>query len=380
MLNIDKMIKVLEVKTKKQIKQFVDFPIKLYKDCPYFVPPLYGDEMAMFKKNYHYYEQTESIFFNAYDENDKMVGRIQAILQKASNEKWNQKRVRFTRFDSIDDQEVANALFKAVEDWAKSKQMEEVVGPLGFSDLEREGLLIEGFNEMSTFEEQYNYDYYQKLIEHNGYQKEIDWVERQLRAPKEKDERYERISQMMIKKYNLHYGEAKDVNEFLKKYASGFFDILDITYDKLYGTVPLTESMKKNLISSFKLIVKVENVEVIVDENERIVAFALGFPSLSNALSGTNGKLTPKTLLKLLKAINKPKSIDLGLIGVLPEYANKGISSAFIAAIMDWLCSGKYEYAETNLNLEDNISVQNQWKAFDSRLHKRRRSFIKKIN
>ena len=380
MLNIDKMIKVLEVKTKKQIKQFVDFPIKLYKDCPYFVPPLYGDEMAMFKKNYHYYEQTESIFFNAYDENDKMVGRIQAILQKASNEKWNQKRVRFTRFDSIDDQEVANALFKAVEDWAKSKQMEEVVGPLGFSDLEREGLLIEGFNEMSTFEEQYNYDYYQKLIEHNGYQKEIDWVERQLRAPKEKDERYERISQMMIKKYNLHYGEAKDVNEFLKKYASGFFDILDITYDKLYGTVPFTESMKKNLISSFKLIVKVENVKVIVDENERIVAFALGFPSLSNALSGTNGKLTPKTLLKLLKAINKPKSIDLGLIGVLPEYANKGISSAFIATIMDWLCSGKYEYAETNLNLEDNISVQNQWKAFDSRLHKRRRSFIKKIN
>ena len=380
MQNIDKMIKVLEVKSKKQIKQFVDFPIKLYKDCPYFVPPLYGDEMAMFKKNYHYYEQTESIFFNAYDENDKMVGRIQAILQKASNEKWNQKRVRFTRFDSIDDQEVANALFKAVEDWAKSKQMEEVVGPLGFSDLEREGLLIEGFNEMSTFEEQYNYDYYQKLIEHNGYQKEIDWVERQLRAPKEKDERYERISQMMIKKYNLHYGEAKDVNEFLKKYASGFFDILDITYDKLYGTVPFTESMKKNLISSFKLIVKVENVKVIVDENERIVAFALGFPSLSNALVGTNGKLTPKTLLKLLKAINKPKSIDLGLIGVLPEYANKGISSAFIATIMDWLCSGKYEYAETNLNLEDNISVQNQWKAFDSRLHKRRRSFIKKIN
>lgn len=380
MQNTDKMIKVLEVKTKKQIKQFVDFPIKLYKDCPYFVPPLYGDEMAMFKKNYHYYEQAESIFFNAYDENDKMVGRIQAILQKASNEKWNQKRVRFTRFDSIDDQEVANALFKAVEDWAKSKQMEEVVGPLGFSDLEREGLLIEGFNEMSTFEEQYNYDYYQKLIEHNGYQKEIDWVERQLRAPKEKDERYEKISQMMIKKYNLHYGEAKDVNEFLKKYASGFFDILDITYDKLYGTVPFTESMKKNLISSFKLIVKVENVEVIVDENERIVAFALGFPSLSNALSGTNGKLTPKTLLKLLKAINKPKSIDLGLIGVLPEYANKGISSAFIAVIMDWLCSGKYEYAETNLNLEDNISVQNQWKAFDSRLHKRRRSFIKKIN
>lgn len=373
------MVKVVEVKTQKQRKQFVEFPIKLYKGCPYFVPPLYGDEMAMFKKNYHYYEQCESIFFNAYDENNKMVGRIQGILQKASNAKWNQNRVRFTRFDSIDSEEVANALFKAIEEWAKLKQMEEVVGPLGFSDLEREGLLIEGFDELSTFEEQYNYDYYQRLIENNGYVKEIDWVERQLRTPNEKAERYQRISEMMLKKYNLHYGKAKNVNEFLKKYADGFFEILDITYDKLYGTVPFTESMKKNLINSFKLIVKVDNVSVILDENERIVAFALGFPSLSKALVGTNGKLTPRTLIKLLKAINHPKTVDLGLIGVLPEYANKGISSAFIATIIEWLSSGKYEYAETNLNLEDNVSVQNQWKAFDTRLHKRRRSFIKKI-
>ena len=373
------MFIVKEVTTKKQQRQFVDFPIKLYKGCPYFVPPLYGDEMAMFKKDYHYYDQAESVFFNAYDENNKMVGRIQGILQNASNEKWNQKRVRFTRFDSIDNQEVANLLFQAVEKWAKNKGMEEVVGPLGFSDLEREGLLIEGFDEVSTFEEQYNYSYYPKLIENLGYEKEIDWVERQLKAPKEIDPRYKRISELMMKKYKLHFGKAKNINEFLKKYGDGFFEILDKTYDKIYGTVPFTEKMKKNLINSFKLIVSVNNVAVIVDENEKIVCFGLCFPSLSEALVGTSGKLTPITLVKLLKAIKKPKSIDLGLIGVLPEYAMKGISSAFIGSLVEMLSSGEFTHAETNLNLEDNSNIQNQWKVFDARIHKRRRAYVKKI-
>lgn len=374
------MITIKEVKTKKEQKQFIEFPLKLYKGCPYFVPPLYSDEKAMFKKNYHYYEQSESIFFNAYDENNKMVGRIQGIIQKASNEKWNQKRIRFTRFDSIDNQEVANTLFNALEQWGKSKGMEDIVGPLGFSDLEREGLLIEGFDEISTFEEQYNYEYYAKLIENNNFVKEIDWVERQLKKPEVVDERYERISKLMMKKYKLHFGVVKNMNEFLTKYADGFFDILDVTYDKIYGTVPFTKSMKENLIKSFKLIVSVDNVAVILDENEKIVAFALTFPSLSNALVGTKGKLTPRTLIRLLKAIKKPKSIDLGLIGVLPEYEMRGISSAFIGTIMEWLASGKYTHAETNLNLEDNVHILNQWKAFDARLHKRRRAYIKKIN
>lgn len=374
------MVIIEEVKTKKQQKEFIEFPIKLYKNCPYFVPPLYADEKALFKKNYHYYEQAKAIYFNAYNEKLEMVGRISGILQHASNNKWNQKRIRFTRFDCIDSQEVANALFDALEKWAKTLGMEEIVGPLGFSDLEREGLLIEGFDELSTFEEQYNYPYYQKLIENIGYVKEIDWVERQLKAPAEVDERYQRISNLMMKKYKLHFGTAKNTKQFLKKYADGFFEILDKTYDNIYGTVPFTEKMKKNLIKSFKLIVSVENVAVILDENEKIVSFALCFPSLSKALVGTNGKLTFKTLRKLLKCIKKPESLDLGLIGVLPEYEMRGISSAFIGTIMELLVSGKYTHAETNLNLEDNIHIQNQWKAFDARLHKRRRSYVKKIN
>ena len=251
------MIEIRKVATKKEQKQFINFPLNLYKDCPYFVPPLYGDEKAMFKDDYHYYEQSEAIYFNAYKEG-KMVGRIQGILQKASNEKWNQKRVRFTRFDAINDQEVANALFDAVFSWAKEKQMDEVVGPLGFSDLEREGLLIEGFDELSTFEEQYNYEYYKQLIENYGFEKEVDWVERQLKAPVEPETRLSRISSLMMKKYKLRFSDAKNARQFVKKYADGLFEILDKTYDKIYGTVPITEKMRKNLIKSFKLIINVK--------------------------------------------------------------------------------------------------------------------------
>ena len=372
------MVELREVKTKKDIKDFIEFPLKLYKKCPYFVPPLYSDEKEMFKKDYFYYDQCKAIYYNAYKDG-KMVGRIQGILQMAANEKWGQKRVRFSRFDSIDDEEVAFALFDKVTEWAKSFGMTEVVGPLGFSDLEREGLLIEGFDELSTFEEQYNYPYYQKLIENYGFTKEVDWVERQLRAPKEKDDRLERLSSLMMKRYNLHFGEAKNTNDFLDKYGDMFFEILDETYDKIYGTVPFTNSMKKKIMDGIRLIIDLRYVAVILDENEKVVCFGICFPSIAKAVQKSGGRLTIPAIFRLLRAIKHPKVIALGLIGVLPEYAMKGISSALIAKVMEMLSNGEVEYAETNLNLEDNLNIQNQWKAFDNRLHKRRRCFVKKI-
>lgn len=373
------MIEIKEVKTKKQIKEFINFPLNLYKKNPYFVPPLYGDEKALFKSNYYYYDTSEAVYYNAYQDG-KIVGRISGILQKSSNEKWNQKRVRFTRFDAIDNQEVANALLGAVENWTKEKKMDEVVGPLGFSDLEREGLLIEGFDYLSTFEEQYNYPYYQTLIENYNYTKEVDWLEHQLRAPKVPNERLKKLSDLMLKRYNLHYSKVKSISEFVDKYGDAFFNILDVTYDKIYGTVPLTDAMKKNLIGSFKLIVRPEHVTLILDENERVVAFGLVFPSIGSAFQKSGGRLTLPTIFKVLKAVKHSKSIDLGLIGVLPEYEMKGVSSSLIACIVDMLSTGKYEYAETNLNLENNYHILNNWKNFDCLQHKRRRLYIKKIN
>lgn len=372
------MVEVREVKTKKEQKDFLNFPLNLYEGNPYFVPPLYGDEKKIFKKDYLYLDQAEAVYFNAYKD-DKIVGRISGIIQRVANEKNNQKRVRFTRFDSIDDQEVANALFSKVEKWAKEKGMDTIVGPLGFSDLEREGLLVEGFDQLSTFEEQYNYDYYPKLVENYGFTKEVDWIENKLYAPDVKDDRLERLSSLMMRRYKLKFGEAKSVNDFLEKYADKFFDIIDETYVDIYGSVPLTPATRKLMISNFKLIVNLKNVAVIVDENDKVVCFGICFPSLAKALQKSKGHLTPFALIRLLKAIKKPKVLDLGLIGVLPEYRMKGIGSAILAQVMKMLTEDGIEYCETNLNLETNDAIINQWKSFKTVQHKRRRCYVKTI-
>ncbi len=263
------MVVIQEVKTRKQKKQFLNFGLNLYKDNPYFIPPLYGNEKKLFGNNHDYCDQAESVFYLAYRDG-KVVGRISGILQKASNEKWKQQRVRFTRFDCIDDQEVANALFDAVEQWAKEKGMKEIVGPLGYSDMEREGLLIEGFDQLNTFEEQYNYEYYQKLIENYGFQKDVDWLECRITAPNDEYlEKVKRVSQKSMERFGLHFGEAKNTKDFLKKYANDFFHIIDETYAHIYGSVPFTEKMKKSIMKDFGLVINLNYVAVILDKNEK---------------------------------------------------------------------------------------------------------------
>ena len=372
------MIEIKEALTKKQQKEFLDFPLKMYRANPYFVPPLYGDEKKIFRSDYVYYDTCEAVYYNAYKDG-KIAGRISGILQKVSNEKRNEKRIRFTRFDSINDFEVAKALFDAVEKWAVSKGMDTVCGPLGFSDLEREGLLIEGFDQLSTFEEQYNADYYQNLIEKCGYAKEVDWFESKIYLPDEPDDTLEKMSEFILQRYELHIGKAKNINEFIELYADPFFDLLDTAYKDIYGTVPFTDGMKKMMISNFKLILDLKHVAVILDKNDRLVCLGLCFPSLAKAVQKSSGHLTPAAIIRLLKAINKPKILDLGLIAVAPEYMNKGVNTVISAGLMRMLKEDGVEYAETNLNLENNYSIQNQWKRFKSVRHKKRRSYVKKL-
>ena len=202
------MIVVKEVKTKKQIKEFCDLPNKMYKGNPYYIPPLYMDERALFSKKNIYNKTCDQVFFLAYID-DKVVGRIQGIIQKDYNRTHNENRVRFTRFDSIDDVEVSNKLFDAVSKWAKEKGMDTFCGPLGYSDLEREGLLIEGFEELNTFEEQYNYPYYQNLIESYGFIKEVDWVESYLTLDKTKVDKIYSVSKKVMERFDLHYVEKE---------------------------------------------------------------------------------------------------------------------------------------------------------------------------
>ncbi|MGM9666030.1 MAG: hypothetical protein ACI3XX_05785 [Eubacteriales bacterium] len=372
------MIEIQTVRTKKQQKEFLEFPLKMYRNNPFFVPPLYGDEKKIFRPDFVYNDTCKSEYFLAVKDG-VTVGRISAIIQNASNEKTGEKRVRFTRFDSIDDKEVAKALFDAVEDFARSNGMDTVCGPLGYSDLEREGLLIEGFDELSTFEEQYNAEYYGALVEECGYSKEVDWVESKIYAPDEGVEAMEKTAQFVMKRYNLHIGEAKSVSDFLKKYADGFFELLDIAYDGLYGTVPFTDGMKKMMMDNFRLIIDLKHVVVVLNEENKIVCLGICFPSLAKALQKSQGRLTLPALFRVLKAIKHPEIIDLGLIAVHPDYLNKGVNAIVAAGLMKMLTEDGVKYAETNLNLENNYAIRNQWKHFKSVQHKRRRSYVKKL-
>lgn len=372
------MIKIEKVLTKKQQKEFIKFPLKLYKGNPNFTPPLFMDERKLFKKNFVYNDICEAVYYNAYKDG-VMAGRISGIVQKASNLKTGKKQVRFTRFDVVNDEEVAKALFKAVEDWALEQGMDEVVGPLGFSDLEREGLLIDGFDTPATFEESYNHPYYQTFIENMGYQKEVDWTGSHIRVPEDYDGEVDKLADYVMRRYHLHLGTARNASDFINKYGDGIFELLDKSYDLLYGTVPFTEGMKKMMIDNFKLVVDVRNVAVVLDENDKMICFGVAFPAIGDAVRRSGGRLTPLTLIKLLKAIKRPQVIDLGLIGVDPEWLNRGVSIVVSSGLMQMLQRPGVLYADTNLNLEENYAIQNQWKRFDEKKVKRYRCFGKKI-
>lgn len=373
------MITVEEVLTAKQRKQFIDFPIKLYKGNKYYVPMLRSGEKLIFKADYPYNKVCDVVFYNAYKDG-KIVGRIQGIIQRMANEKWGQKRIRFTRFDTIDDQEVANALFDAVIKWGKAKCMEEFVGPLGYSDLEREGLLIEGFDQPQTFEEQYNYNYYPTLIENYGFVKDVDWIENKLYLPKEKNVKMEIVSKQLMEKFGLKMVRAKNTKEFIKVYSKPVFAMLEKTYSRLYGTMPLTDEIIDMLLNDFKTIVRVKDLPQIVDKDGNVVAFAMMFPSISDAVRKSKGRITLPFIIRFLKAKKHPKVIDLGLIGVAPEYESKGVAIAMISDLLNYMEEEKLEHLETNLMLEDNAHVHNILKHFERVQNKRRRCYKFDIN
>lgn len=372
------MINIREVKTSGDIKEFIEFPLRLYKDCSFFVPPLYSDEKKLLKSGGKTAD-ADAVFFLA-EKDGKTVGRIQGILQKEYNRSHNVKQIRFTRFDSIDDIEVARALFSALEKWGAELGMTAVCGPLGYTDLDREGLLVEGFEENSTFEEQYNYEYYPYFIEALGYKKDVDWLEYSLTMPEKRNEMLSRVAKRALELNKLHIADTNmSKRAYIEKYRDGFFDCLFECYKNLYGTVDIPKAAQDELISQFMLIVNKEFLIIICDENDRVVGFGLCFPSIGDAVKKSGGRLTPTTLVRLIKMVNNPRVIDLGLVAVRPEYQNAGINAVLINGILDMLESGKIDSCETNLNLETNTAVQAQWKYFNARQHKRRRAYIKMI-
>ncbi len=374
------MIEIVEVKTKKQQKQFVLYQLELYKDNPYFVPPIIADEMTIFDKNKNAnYEDCETIYFLAYKEG-KIVGRIAGILQKASNAKMDQKNVRFSRVDFINNIEVARALFNAVENWAKSLGMNAVHGPLGFNDLEREGLLIEGFDEMSCFEENYNYAYYKDIIEQLGYEKDVDWLEYLFPIADKVDERAARLSVLLKKKYNLRTVDIKSTRKILKRYKDQIFALINECYAPLYGVVPITKRLEEQLLSQFKLIINYRFISLVVDSEDNLIGLGLVVPSIAKAIKAMKGRLLSPKIFMLLKAIRKPDLVDTAFIAVTEKYRNKGITAFIFNEIWSNMIKLNIRQAESLLQLESNITIRNQFTSFNGRQHKRRRCFIKKLS
>lgn len=373
------MVEIREVKTKKDIKTFISFPNKLYKGNKNFVPFLNIDEKNKFnpKKNESYDECDVKCFLAYRDGN--VVGRIAGIIQKTYNKKMDEKRVRFSRFDSINDEEVSSALFSTVEKWAKKKGMNIIHGPMGYNDLDREGLLIEGFDQLSTFEEQYNYDYYPTLIEKYGFKKEVDWVEYRLFCPKEPDPRVERLADVVSKRYGLTLEQPKNPKKYINENKQGLFKILDDAYSPLYGVVPFSDKVKDAIISQFALVLNKDFFVTVKNKEGQMIAFGLALPSLSESVNKSAGKLFPFGIFRMLKQIKRPKAVDLALIGIEPEYQNKGVNTMILSVLIRGMIEKKIEYAETNLMLEDNNRIQSQWNMFDYIQHKRRRSYVKKI-
>ena len=372
------MPEVREVTTEKDKREYLELPNRLYKDCSYYVPPFYADEKKIFANKRAKDGSAESVFFIAY-ENGQAVGRIQGICHHLSNEKRSEKRVRFTRFDCINSKEVAALLFKSLEAWAASLGMDTVCGPLGYSDLEREGLLIEGFDQLSTYEEQYNYEYYSELLEANGYVKEKDWLEYRLSIPEKKDEELERITDFLLRRYGLKYLNERNLKKMCKLYYDQFHDVLEKGYSSLYGTVPFTEDMKKELLKTLVAVLDKRFVKVVLDKDGELVYFAIALPSLSKALLHSGGHMSIPVLFRLLKAKRHPEIIDLGLVSVSEKYKGKGIGSLLVRDLTELMRSENVPYAETNLCLEDNYAILNLWQQFDSVQHKRRRAYAKKI-
>lgn len=373
------MLEIIEVKTRKQRKEFVEYPLRLYKGNPYFVPPLYGDEMSMFTDKNVYSKTCDSVYYLA-QRDGKTVGRIQGIVQKQYNEINGTKQVRFSRFDCENNEETAKALFDTVETWGRAQGMDTMIGPSGFSDQEREGLLIEGFDYLSTFEEQYNYEYYANLIESCGYVKSVDWLERRLFKTPQQDERLEKFGKRALEKYNLHrVGDGMSKRAFINKYKDGMFYVLDECYKDLYGTVPFTEEMKKQLLDQFMLLLNKDYLMAVCNEKEEVVAFGVCIPGFGRALQKSGGRLTPAGIVRLLKEVKHPKSIDLALIGIMPEYRKSGLTALVITELNNMLNKPGIEYLETNLNLETNTQIQATWKHFDNIQHKRRRGYKKSL-
>ena len=374
-------IVIKKVSDKASLKKFVYFNINLYKGCEQYVPPLIYDEMATLDKEKNpAFDHCEAEYFLAY-KGEEIVGRIAAIINHKANEIWNQKHARFSFVDFIDDKEVSNKLFATAESWAQHKGMTHIQGPIGFTDLDHEGLLIEGYDRISTMLTSYSYPYYRKHIEGLGYKKDQDWNEFLINIPDGVPERFERIAQVVQKRFGLvvkHFSNKKEV----MGYAHDVFRLLNKAYKDLYGYVELTEKQIDYYVNMYIPMLRLEFFTVILrQEDHRLVGFGIGLPSLAIALQKAKGKFLPTGWYHLYRALkgNDNEILDLLLIGVDPEYQGKGVNSLIFNEFIPAANRLGFKVAESNPELASNTRVQSMWDGMDAEQHKTRRAYIKEL-
>lgn len=371
-------VEIKKVVSRDDLKKFIRFNYEFYKDNPYSVPDLYADMLHTFSREKNAaFEFCEADYFLAWRDG-RVVGRVAAIINRRANEAWQTRAVRFGWIDFIDDIEVSRALIETVKAWGRERGMTEIEGPLGFTDMDAEGMLIEGFDQLSTMATIYNYPYYPEHMARLGLEKAADWVEMKIYIPDEVPEKHLRISRIIQDKYKLHLHKYTSKREIIRTGAARrIFELINDAYAPLFGFSRMTDRQIDQYVSAYIPIIDLRMVSIVEDENNDIVAVGISMPSLSKALQKAKGKFFPWGWYHLLKALffKRPKVLDLLLVAVRPDYQGKGVNALLFTDLIPAYQQLGYEYAESNPELEQNEKVQGQWQYFCTEQHKRRRCF-----
>ena len=376
------MVEIREIQpTKRNLLKFVHFPIDdLYRDSEYFVPPLVTDELNTLRPDKNpAFDFCEAVYYLAYRDG-KIVGRVAGIINHVCNERSGKKEARFSYIDFIDDAEVVDALIDAVTKWGKSKGMEHLTGPLSFTDMDPEGMLIEGFDRVGTSGGIYNYPYYPKHMERLGFVKDADWIELLITIPKEIPEKMQRISNLVSQRYNLETIKYTDRKKLVTDYGDAIFKLINVAYDDIFGYSPLSDKQIKHYIKMYLPFLPLNDLAMAVEKESReLIAVGISIPSMARALIKNRGRLFPMGWKPLLQAFKRNDVVDLMLIAVKPEYQNKGVNSLLFTDLIPCFNENGYKVAESNRELELNSKVLKQWEYFETDQHKRRRAFTKEI-
>lgn len=370
-----KKLIIKEIIYPRELEAFIGFPYLLYRGNPFYVPPLKSDERKTLRLTNPAFDHCEAKYWLAY-RSGKIVGRIAGIINHGFIDRWGKKYARFGWFDFKEDETIAQALLHHVERWAKEKGMDAVHGPMGFTNFDPAGLLVDGFNQLATLSELYNYPYYPDCIEKAGYHKEVDWIEYRISIPKKVPEKVRQVATIVKKRSKLSVVNLNESNSIMT-YAHSIFELINVCYGHLHGMVPLTEKQIQYYTKRYLSFIRKDYVSLVVDSCGTLIAFGITMPSLSKALQKANGTLFPFGLFHILKALRKNNTAELCLVAIRPDYQGKGVNALVMEEMNKAFNRNNITMAESNPELEDNKQVQSLWSYYEAEQHKRRRCYIK---